>query len=330
MIFNCDSCGQSITVQQSWAGKKGRCPKCQAVIVIPPVKSSQEEAVELEAENSFPELEEKVRENEDSGIFDFVEAERRKRAMDAHIEDFEKIGNVSRSWIVEILLYPKNSAGLAMLAVFIMAPAFLELSIFLFNILPGRSKLLLIPLLVIAFIVYVIVSVYIFWYFSLCIQQSALGSAKAPETLMDDSSFWEMTCKMIRFFSCMIICLGPAAIYFYRNEVLDAIFYCILAGGVFFLPMALMATTIFDSVAGLNPVLIIRSIIKVFKQYTCVVLIYCVFVGLIVVPKFTILTIVPGPIKLVWHGVYVYFMMVMGHILGRLYYRNSEKLNWEV
>ncbi len=44
--FHCDSCGQSISVPNSYAGKKGRCPKCKTPIVVP---SPDSEPVESSA-----------------------------------------------------------------------------------------------------------------------------------------------------------------------------------------------------------------------------------------------------------------------------------------
>lgn len=330
MVFNCDSCSQSITVPDAWAGRKGRCPKCRNVTAIPHPESAKDDSPDIEIDNSFPDLTVTAEKNDDSCIFDFVAEEAYKRAADSHIEESERIGSISSSWFVEMLRYPTNSAGLAMLTVFILAPTIWQLSRLLFNVFPGNTKLLLIPLLVFAFAANVIVTVYMFWYFSLCIQQSALGSAKAPETLMNDSSFWEMFCKMVRFFSCVLLCLGLAARYYYQNMQLDTAFFSILAAGVFFLPMTLLTTSIFDSLAGLNPICIVRSITILFRRYIGVALIYCVFVGLVALPEFILLTEAPGPLKILFHGVFAYCLMMTGHILGRLYYRNSEKLNWQV
>jgi DNA-directed RNA polymerase subunit RPC12/RpoP len=36
--FHCESCGQSISVPQIHAGKKGKCPKCKNIVVVPSLK----------------------------------------------------------------------------------------------------------------------------------------------------------------------------------------------------------------------------------------------------------------------------------------------------
>jgi len=38
--FQCKNCGQKIKVQEKFAGKKGKCPKCKHLIVIPPAKQN--------------------------------------------------------------------------------------------------------------------------------------------------------------------------------------------------------------------------------------------------------------------------------------------------
>lgn len=37
--FHCESCGQKITVPEKYAGKKGSCPKCKNAIVVPAAKA---------------------------------------------------------------------------------------------------------------------------------------------------------------------------------------------------------------------------------------------------------------------------------------------------
>lgn len=33
--FRCKNCGQKITVGEIHAGKKGKCPKCKSVVIVP-------------------------------------------------------------------------------------------------------------------------------------------------------------------------------------------------------------------------------------------------------------------------------------------------------
>lgn len=39
--FNCESCGHKIKVPDKYGGKKGKCPKCHEPVIIPPLEQGQ-------------------------------------------------------------------------------------------------------------------------------------------------------------------------------------------------------------------------------------------------------------------------------------------------
>ena len=94
--------------------------------------------------------------------------------------------------------------------------------------------------------------------------------------------------------------------------------------------MAFMTTSLFDSIGGLNPWYILKGIALTFKSYLLVVAAYVMFVGLVAIPMVLIQLYTPAVVGLAARGVYVYFLFVMGHITGRLYFRYADKLNWDV
>jgi hypothetical protein len=153
--------------------------------------------------------------------------------------------------------------------------------------------------------------------------------------------------------------VGPGLTYYSITHRLDWILWLLLGLGVFFMPMVLLATVMFGSFNGLNPAIIIPSIFNTFLSYGVVLLAFCVPAGIIVVvstflPEETVgvfgyilravgttLTFATGlPFSLPEHrigiisfllrGVYAYLALVAAHILGRFYYRNKERLYWEV
>jgi hypothetical protein len=168
-----------------------------------------------------------------------------------------------------------------------------------------------------------------------------------------------MVLDLLRTASCVFICVGPSLTYYSITNRLDWICRLLLGCGVFFLPMALLATVMFGSFDGLNPIIIITSIFSTFFRYCLVLSAFCVpmaiAVGLSIgLPKHTVgvfgyvlrgvgtlLTFATGlPMSLpeytigiisfLLRGVYAYLALVAAHILGRFYYRNAEKLYWEV
>jgi hypothetical protein len=103
--------------------------------------------------------------------------------------------------------------------------------------------------------------------------------------------------------------------------------YWILYGlGVFFLPMSLLAAALFDSIAALNPLLIIASIAGTFLSYCAVTLLFCA-IGLLM--NF-VGQLQPGGLSLLAWGFDIYLIFIAAYILGRFFRRYENKLNWEV
>ena len=174
--------------------------------------------------------------------------------------------------------------------------------------------------------------IYMYWYFGVCIRNSAKGLVRTPSVLVmsGDSDLSDMITEMLQMLCSIAICLGPAFAYWGLTERVDFIFWSALSLGIFFLPMALLGVVMFDSLGGLNPVLIIVSIFSSFYEYLGVVAAFYVPVGLITI------TFVFGAYRggvvgeLLLQFVTVYLLLVAAHILGRFFWRNEEKLYWEV
>ena len=100
--------------------------------------------------------------------------------------------------------------------------------------------------------------------------------------------------------------------------------------------MGLLACIMFDSVRGLNPILLIPSIFSTFFQYCGLVLL---ITGIVLgfrairmkqsddVQTLTITLIFLGS---VFYLIMLYVTFVVAHLIGRFYWRYEKKLNWEV
>jgi len=127
----------------------------------------------------------------------------------------------------------------------------------------------------------------------------------------------------------ILFSFGPFIIYEAKGmPPQNAVYWLLLIYACAYLPMALLAVSMFQSVAGLNPVLIIGSILKVPLQYLGAV----IFLGLIYLLQFLGGRIVGLKtfvlIGLLNRFVFLYFLMVEMRVLGLLYRYNKEKLNW--
>lgn len=178
------------------------------------------------------------------------------------------------------------------------------------------------------FIADLFIVAYLFWYLAECVRQSAEGEIRAPSAIASSEQPWDMFLQMFRTFVCVLLAAVPAGAYFVYTRQADATFWLILGAGVLFLPMALLAVTMFDSLGGLNPLLIIGSMISTFFPYLGLVTAWYIVAALVVglwiyLGQSRMFLVV---LLLVWATAYLF--MVNAHLLGRFYYRNQEKLNW--
>jgi hypothetical protein len=108
----------------------------------------------------------------------------------------------------------------------------------------------------------------------------------------------------------------------------------IIAGGLlllalFMMPMAWLAVSMHESIAGVSPHYVLRSILRIPGQYAIV------FIELVILVIINIglgwrldqmqIPIIPWLLN---SFLGLYFMMVMCRILGVLYYLNRNRLSW--
>jgi len=262
-------------------------------------------------------------------------------------------------WLLDVFLFPISAPAITIIGIYMFVPAVLYLIESGIGFVFDRLYISMMLVLATAAID-LVVTAYIFQYFSKCINDSTLGQIRAPETIncITEGTF-EMVMGMLYIASCLLICLGPSLTYYSITNRSDWICWLLLACGAFFLPMVLLAVVMFDSLSALNPVLILSSIFSTFYTYCQTLLAFCVPVGIAVVvsiclPKDTvgvvgyllrggdtILTFTTGLpisrpeytigiISFLLRGVYAYLALMAAHILGRFYWKYQEKLNWEV
>jgi len=127
-------------------------------------------------------------------------------------------------------------------------------------------------------------------------------------------------------------CLGPVIIWALvclvsGSRVPDTI-WVVVGGGLLYLPMALLGVALCETMAGVNPILVVPSILKVPLEYLAA----CVLLGLLVALRFSIGTFVSGALPVVGSlidGFFaLYFLTVEMRILGLTYFANEEKLGW--
>lgn len=310
--FNCENCGQKISVPEMRTGKKSKCPKCKAVLVIPlPSGNDHKDPVP-----NF-QFEEKpvnnTAEADDSALFSYEQI----------TGGTEEVPERKLLWFIDIWLYPLNLAGVIhliclWLLVFLLCPlvmGFLGLGI---EYIP---------------IVYTLPIAYVLYYFTECIRDSATGHFRVPNYWMHpaDSDKWDFISQLLIVLGNIAVCFCPASIYYIVTGQTDLIYWLLIACGSFFFPMALLAAVLFDSYNALNPILIIGSIFRTFFPYSGMVLLFYGGALLFIKINFLLysLRLLPA-VPFISRAFQLYLIFVAVGLLGRFYWKYREKLNWEV
>ena len=385
--FYCKNCNQKIKVPDSHAGKKGKCPKCKSMVIIPnpangtvsgpdtigqlqetrrenelkitfkcqmcdaDIDVSQSNAGQIvecpqcgcfaqspEKETTFESGLPVLSDSHQSSAFNeqgsenihFAKQMRTCRANNPTNE--EQTPQSQLPWYIDLFFYPASVPGLSILAIILFTPLILELILFCLAQVFGSMSIMLLPLAICFLIADFIIAAYMFWYFGVCVRASSRGSRRAPGILDKDSEEGggSMVDQMLRIIFCVLIFLGPSLGYYYYTKETGPIFFSLLGAGAFFLPMALLAMIMFESIWGLNPIFIIGSIIRTFFRYCLVVPAFSLVIGSVVAMVVYVPADSPLPVKIALMGVILYMLLIGAHILGLFFKRNEEKLYWEV
>ena len=327
--FLCEYCERRISVPKSHAGKKAICPQCNNRFIIPAIHApgsdvNQDYSGDLIARSTdsphdltlldVPEEYKLKDEPADEAINQQQESEE-----DSEAEEAESVGQRTLPWFIDIFLYPISFPGFITMVVIVLG-----------QLLAGFIQIFC----CLGLILQIIIILYMYWYFCECIRDSAVGGLRAPETVGSMPGLGEMLWQCLRLLACYAFIFAPMIFYlswvFISNTKIDVVIsLSLLALGSLFFPMGILAVVMFDSIHGLNPFLIIRSIISTFFQYCGLVLfLYALsvlyFLILSVGSQWGITTYIFSNIIFIW------MLLIAAHLLGRFYWRYEDKLYWEV
>jgi phage FluMu protein Com len=338
--FRCKNCGKKINAPEKHVGKKGKCPKCKTVLVVPQPDNrildeskSGSKTLTLIPPGSDISTKQEIQKPliEWDNTFEKTVEEAEDFKDELEEDHTESPGKRKLPWPLDIFLYPISTPGLTILAIIIGIPLVFRIVVMLLSILMLRFPPLLVLFALFAcvgFIVRIVMGLYLYWYFCECIRDSAVGGLRAPETMGGTPGLADMFWQMIRVVGCFAFFFVPTLIYFLHTRKIDIVFWSLLAYGVFFFPMGLLAVIMFDSFAGLNPLLLIPSIFSTFFQYCGLIMLFG-FLSFLFIKIVSILprSLISGFILGIF---FIYLLIVSAHLLGRFYFRYQEKLYWEV
>jgi len=338
MTFHCQTCDRQINIPKTYAGKEVQCPNCKKRFVIPATD------LDIRPETQNP---------PDEGLFSgpltlqnipkeyklkdqpASQASESEKAIVGELEpeaeqsiEEESTGERKLPWFIDIFLYPTSLSGLISLIIIVVIPMLTAIIRTLMGPLGFSVGLA-------GFFLNIAIGLYLFWFCTECVRDSAEGGTRAPEAFAT-SSLGDMWSQAQHILGCYLILLGPVLFYHIFTNKTDLIFWLLLGYGAFFFPMGLLACIMFDSIRGLNPILLIASIFSTFFHYSgLVLLIIAIILAYSALPgistdetqRLDILTLFVGGI---FYGIAIYIAFVIAHLIGRFYWLNQEKLNWEV
>jgi hypothetical protein len=332
--FTCENCDKVISVPKSHAGKQAVCPKCHIQFIIP---SPQFQGSVEKQEYSGDLIDRTTDSTHGLTLLDVPEEYKLKEEQvhqlsiseeDLETEENESDKQRSFPWIIDIFLYPISLSGLLHLGIFTVIPFVL----YLIGILLGPFGMIIaVP----SFLINIAISIYLYWYVTECIRDSAKGSLRAPEAF-GTTGIEEMCSQALYILGCCLVFWGPVFFYGIFNNKSDIVYWFLFIYGIFFFPMGLLACVMFDSIRGLNPLLIIVSILSTIFQYSGLVLLIAgIELGF---KSFKTMQTDPEQqgmtamilLESVFFLILLYITFVVAHLLGRFFWRNQEKLNWEV
>ncbi|MBU6401120.1 MAG: DUF4339 domain-containing protein [Verrucomicrobia bacterium] len=187
--------------------------------------------------------------------------------------------------------------------------------------------------LVVSLLVVLFVTGYVLAYGQKIIESSASGDANMP-TWPDFSNIMEdILAPYFQFLATTTLCVaGP--FWLWRSLALGhsgpgLLVIAWMVMGLFCLPMAWLAVTMYNTVAALNPILIARSISRVPGHYLLTVVVLCgVLLAEYGVHRFLAALPVPILSPFLSGCAAVYFLAVLARVLGLLYFVNRARLGW--
>jgi len=332
--FRCPNCEQKITTREDCAGSAGRCPRCKATIVVPDAGApeAQNGAVQDELTLADP-LPPRVAETIPASERERLEAEHAAAVGHTGKDVLGSLGIAPLPtysgqrrypWLVDMLLYPTSISGLCNLAVIVGVPV----TLMIVRRLLGETVRTIGHVFYLADLV---IGLYAVWYLGECTFDSARGGTRAPDTSSQKADWRAMLSRVVYLAAPAVVFFLPAYLYptFAKRE--DAVYWALVAWGFAFFPMGYLAMVAMDSESALNPLMLLRAIVRTLREY--VVLVFVLFAAVVVLR-------LAGQEMLHWerpiwlravaHAVVTYGGFVLAHILGRFYWRHRKQLDWGI
>ncbi len=337
--FTCHKCGQQLQMADEYEGKECRCPECKEILIVPQLFPP-----EFLTGNGQPPAEGNAGKMTDRSINFALDLKPKPEVMPSYAEvvepqltqkltEKEKLQEhkaaLRRPLLIETLLYPTSIHGLSIIAVivgiFLIIDLIVTPIINLVAVFLGPLSFIMWALIL---IIAVITTGYAFWYLGHCVRETAEGDNMAPDVLVDSPSIADMALQFLQTAACLAFFAAPVVVYYSLTGKTDIIFFALLGYAALFLPMGLLSVIINDDIAGLNPVLLVRSIVMTFFSYLKLVVLFYL-IGWLMFYSLRFFINLPFYLNFIFNAVLLYFLIMLAHLLGRFYRAKRDKLGWD-
>jgi len=233
-------------------------------------------------------------------------------------------------WMIDIFFYPLNKAGLSLLLICAGVPFLLRVMLRFFRVFSavfGPALVLWVLFIIVHWLGMLLFLLYVNWYACECIRDSAAGGIRATDTIATTPGLGEILGQAFRVLMCALFVTVPGLIYVARTHRTDQLFQALYAAGGFVFPMAMLAVVMFDSYAGLNPILLLRSILKTHLRY-CFLVPFC-YLLCVLIPYAGFFLFESWMLGYLLLFLAFYSLLILAHLLGRFYWKNEQRLDWD-
>jgi hypothetical protein len=165
-------------------------------------------------------------------------------------------------------------------------------------------------------------------YFGHCVFDSAKGGTHAPALWSEGYMYTGGDLPSMMLIGAVAFCLGLTALYGVFTRDFGPYFWIPVSAGVFFLPMLLLACTLFGNTEALNLAMILKSIAATLPAYLGLIarlLLLAALAGIVHWDSWRL-----GLPRIFPYAADLYVLWIAGHLLGRFYLRQKGKLGWKL
>jgi hypothetical protein len=263
MEFHCTQCHCKLTVPDTKAGRKGRCPKCSETLTVPELDVAPKSPLHNMQLLDVPPSDERevatTTERDESA----AAYEQLRGSLGGRLMDPEEIPERKHAWIVDIFLYPSNLSALTMILICVGVPFLLRVLLTVFKVLTASIQIAIILWLVSLMIhwgVFLLLITYAYWYLCQCVRDSAEGQIRAVETTAMTPGLGELLGNTLKLMFAALICLAPAIVHYAQTGSPDQRIWILSGAGDFLLPAVMPIEVLGRMVGAADPLPVIGSI----------------------------------------------------------------------